>query len=305
MSRAGEVLAIIRAPAGAAGSAGEVVENIVARVRALQALAHARGLGPPAGVGIAVPGPLDLVGGHVMTAPHVPAWRSFPLRERLQRALGGRVELENNANAYALGEFWRGAARGRRHVVVLVLGTGVGGAVIVEGRLLHGRMGAAGELGHVCVDPNGPLCDCGARGCLEAYASATGLRRLVAALRPAAAGGAIPPQFLDPAGNFAAARVTAAARAGNSPARRVLEVAGRHLGIAIASFINLFDPELIVVGGGVAGALPLMRGAMMKELRARAMAFTLHPVPIVSGALGQRAGVVGAAYAALHPWRRL
>jgi glucokinase len=270
-------------------------------VRKLEADALSRGWGRAAAIGVAVPGPLDLIKGIVMAAPHVAAWRSFPLRARLERELGRDVVLENDANAWALGEFWRGAARGRRNVVLLTLGTGVGGGLIVDGRLVHGRSGMAGELGHVTVEADGPPCDCGARGCLEAYASASGLQRLIESRRSRGKTDRMPAEFIDQTGSFSVRRLAAAARRDNALAKELFSVAGGHLGIAIASFINIFNPEMVVLGGGVSGALFWMKAEMMREIRARAIGFAFRSTKIVRAALGERAGIVGAAYAAMEP----
>ncbi len=302
VSRSGEILLLRRARADAMAAADAVVANIVANVEAVVHEARRRGLGAPRGIGVAVPGPLDLVNGTVTATPHVSAWRSFPLRARLERALRCLVAIENDANAWALGEFWRGAARGRSEVVLLTLGTGVGGGLIVGGRIVHGIAGMAAELGHVTVEPDGVRCDCGARGCLEAYASASGIRRLVQqGLRE---GAPMPALFIDSEGNFAVKRLAHAARRKNRLACSVFELAGKHLGIALASFVNIFNPELIVIGGGVSGALELMREPMMREIKSRAFAAALDRVSIVRAGLGGHAGVVGAAYAAAQHMRK-
>lgn len=294
----GRVLFTHRAPALAGAEAQEIVANICACIRSVEEEARRRGWGPARAIGVAVPGPLDLRRGTVMAAPHVAAWRSFPLRARLEGELRRRITLENDANAWALGEFWRGSARRCRHVVLLTLGTGVGGAVVSNGKLVHGMAGMAGELGHVTVEPDGLRCDCGARGCLEAYASASGLRALIA--QQPAHRESMPSRFLDAAGAFSVKRLAQAARSGDRLARSVLAIAGRYLGIAIASFLNIFNPELVVIGGGVAGAMPFMRAPMMREVRARAFAAALGNARIARAALGERAGVVGAAYAAMN-----
>jgi len=294
VSRGGRILLMQASPANASDSAARVADNIVAGVFSLEK--SARRFGKPIAIGVAVPGPLNVTTGVVYAAPHVKAWRSFPLRRRLQSALGRRVIVENDANAWALGEFWRGAARGRRNVVLLTLGTGVGGALIVDGRLVHGRTGMAAELGHVTVEPDGMRCDCGASGCLEAYASASGMRGLLAkelTARP------IPSRYLDRQGNFSVRRMTVSARSGDARAKRIFAVAGRYLGIAIGSFINIFNPEMIVIGGGVGGALWLMRSEMMREVRGRAFKDAVAQTRIVRAALGGGAGAIGAAKAAL------
>jgi glucokinase len=302
VSASGKVGVLRRAPAHADASASLVAENIVQQVRALEDEARRRGMGAPQAIGVAVPGPLNVHTGTVMAAPHVAAWHAFPLRTRLEEALGRRVAVENDANAWALGEFWRGAARGHRDVVLLTLGTGVGGGVIVGGRLVHGRNGMAAELGHVAVEPAGMPCDCGVRGCLESYASASGIRKLIE--REVAPRRRLPRRYLDEEGNFSVRGLTRAAQRGDRVALRTFATAGHYLGIAIASFVNIFNPDLIVIGGGVAGALRFMRHTMRVQVRARAFAAMAADMRIVRAALGPTGGVVGAAYAALHPATR-
>ena len=305
VSVAGDVLLMERGPSLASRRAADVAENIAAQLTHLLDTARRRGLGSPRAIGVAVPGPLNVHTGTVMQAPHVAAWRGYPLRSKLETMIGRRVVLDNDANAWALGEYWRGAARGRRDVVLLTLGTGVGGGLIVDGQLAHGRSGMAGELGHVTVDPIGPRCDCGSHGCLESYASASGLRGLVQRRLGLPIGTPLPPEILDSEGNFSVRGLAAQARRGDKIALEAFATAGFYLGIAIASFINAFNPELVVIGGGVAGALPYMRKTMAAQVRDRAFTAMARDSRIVRAALGPRGGVVGAAYAALHPPTRL
>ena len=301
----GDVLMLQRGPSFASRAAEAVASNIASQVSLLLDSARDAGLGSPRAIGIAVPGPLNVFSGTVMAAPHVAAWKAFPLRARLEQSLGRSVVVENDANAWALGEYWRGSARGRRDVVLLTLGTGVGGGLIVDGALVRGRSGMAAELGHVTVEPDGMPCDCGSHGCLEAYASTSGLRGLVEQRLGVARGGRIPEQLLDEDGNFSVRQMTAVARGGDLFAREIFSVAGRYLGIAVASFLNVFNPELVVIGGGVAGALPYMRAEMTKEISRRAFTAIAGEAKIVRAALGPRSGVVGAAYAAQHPPHKL
>ncbi|HVA76489.1 MAG TPA: ROK family protein [Candidatus Binataceae bacterium] len=302
VSPSGRVMLLRRAPSEAGASAPAVASNIAAQIRALEDAARRRGMGRARAIGVAVPGPLDVYRGVVMAAPHVKAWRGFPLRARLEAELGRHVVVENDANAWALGEFWRGAARGHRDVVLLTLGTGIGGGLIVGGKIVHGRSGMAGELGHITVEPEGMPCDCGSRGCVEAYASSSGMRALVA--RRLGARKRMPAQYLDRDGNFSVRAMTCCARAHDRLALETFSIAGSYLGIAIASLLNIFNPDLIVIGGGVAGALPHMRKAMTAEVRARAFVAIAAQARIVRAALGPIGGVVGAAYAAINPVRR-
>ena len=301
VSITGEVLLMERGPAHASRHASEVSKNIAAQLLHLMDTARERGLGSPRAIGVAVPGPLDVYAGIVKAAPHVAAWHGYPLRRELEKLIGRSIALENDANAWALGEFWRGAAQGRRDVVLLTLGTGVGGGLIVGGKLVHGRSGMAGELGHVTVEPEGPHCDCGTRGCLEAYASASGLRGLVENRMGLPQGAQLPAAIVDAEGNFSVRGLSAEARRGDRIALDTFALAGHYLGIAIASFLNIFNPELVVIGGGVAGALPYMRKTMQTQVRERAFHAISAQVKIVRAALGPQGGVVGAAYAALHP----
>jgi glucokinase len=302
VSAQGRVMLLRRAPSEAGSSGREVADNIARQIRALEDAARRRGMGAARAIGVAVPGPLDVYKGVVRAAPHVKAWRGFPLRARLEAALGRPVTLENDANAWALGEFWRGAARGHRDVVLLTLGTGVGGGLIVGGKLVHGRSGMAAELGHITVEPEGMPCDCGSRGCVEAYASSSGMRALVA--RRLGARKRIAAQYLDPDGNFSVRAMAVRARAHDRLALETFATAGRYLGIGVASLLNIFNPDLVVIGGGVAGALPYMRKTMTAEVRARAFTAIAAQTRIVRAALGPTGGVVGAAYAAMNPVRR-
>jgi glucokinase len=304
VSAAGEVLLMERGPSHASRHASDVSKNIAAQLLHLLDSARERGLGSPRAIGVAVPGPLDVYTGIVKAAPHVAAWHGYPLRSELENLIGRSIVLENDANAWALGEFWRGAAQGRRDVVLLTLGTGVGGGLIIDGNLVHGRSGMAGELGHVTVEPDGPRCDCGTRGCLEAYASASGLRGLFENRMGLAPGAQLPAAIVDADGDFSVRGLSAEARRGDRIALDTFALAGNYLGIAIASFLNIFNPELVVIGGGVAGALPYMRKTMQVQVRERAFRAISAQVKIVRAALGADGGVVGAAYAAMHPVKR-
>jgi glucokinase len=301
VSADGDVLIMQRGPSLAFRAADAVASNIAEQVAALLDAAQGAGLGSPRAIGIAVPGPLNVFTGTVMAAPHVASWRSYPLRTRLEKMLGRSVVIENDANAWALGEFWQGSARGMHDVVLLTLGTGVGGGLIVGGRLVRGHSGMAAELGHVTVEPDGMPCDCGSHGCLESYASSAGLCGLIEQRLGLVRGAKLPAELVDDQGDFSVRQMTAQARKGNRVALETFSVAGRYLGIAVASYLNIFNPELVVIGGGVAGALPYMRSEMMKEVRIRAFTAIAREARIVRAALGPSGGVVGAAYAAMHP----
>jgi glucokinase len=232
------------------------------------------------GVGLTVPGHFDALTGTTTLIPNIPGpWAGFPVRTVLSEALSGApVTLINDARAFGLAESRLGAARGHQVVIAVTLGTGLGGAVIVGGRLFGGSTGLAGEIGHMVIKDDGPLCGCGNRGCLEALTRSD----VVAA------------QADSPTMAEAAAR----ASAGDPRARRALADAGRWIGLALANVTTLLSPDAVVVGGGVSGAGELLLGPMRDELRNRAPLVPAGALEILQAALGTNAGAIGAALAA-------
>ncbi|MCU0723822.1 MAG: ROK family protein, partial [Planctomycetes bacterium] len=203
-------------------------------------------------MGIGVAGPLDQSAGKIFTPPNLPGLAGMALGPAVATGLGIPAFLENDANAAAYGEWRVGSGRGTRHFLALTLGTGVGGGIVVDGRILVGADGAAGEFGHVTVHPDGPPCGCGSRGCLEAYASANATaRRFVEGVRAGKA--ALPGSFAKPLEEVRSADVHAFAKDGNAFAREVLAETGRWLGIGVASLVNVFNPDMVALLGGLAG----------------------------------------------------
>jgi glucokinase len=173
----GTVLGRVQDDTRAAREPGAVVHSMVEALQQLQADV-ASPTHPPMAIGFGVPGIVDLPAGLVRRSPNLPGWQNFDLRAALQPSLSVPFTIENDANAAAVGEAWLGAGRGLQHFLMLTLGTGVGGGVIIAGKILHGAQGYAGEIGHTVVDPNGPLCGCGSHGCLEQFASGTAVARM-------------------------------------------------------------------------------------------------------------------------------
>ena len=247
-----------------------------------------------AAVGVGAPGVIQADKGIVVKSPNFPDWNNLPLKDQLEKALGTPVFLENDANAAALGEQWRGAGRGIRSMILLTLGTGVGGGIILDNKIWHGADGMAGEIGHMTLIPDGRPCTCGNTGCLEMYSSARGI---VQSFREALGkSGGVPDQLKQ----ISSEQVYEAAGAGNETAVRVMKDMGRMLGIGIASLINIFNPERIVVGGGVKDAWPLFIGATREEIIKRAFAVPAKRTEIVPSELGDDAGMVGAAAVAFE-----
>jgi len=238
-----------------------------------------------AGCGCGCGGPMEWPAG-VVSPLNIPAWRGFPLRLRLADRLGGiPVRVHNDAICLVAGEHWRGAGRGRDNVLGMVVSTGVGGGLILDGRLIEGASGNAGHIGHVVVDPEtGPMCACGGRGCLEAIARGPGLVTWAQSQgwRPDQAG--------------ATAKDLAADGAlGHPVGVAAMQRAGRALGIAIASATCLCDLEVVSVGGGLSQAGPLLFDPLEEALRAHARLGFARQVSVVPAGLGQSAGLVGAA----------
>jgi glucokinase len=245
------------------------------------------------GVCVAVPGLILASENKVIFAPNLHEIENIRLDEEIGRRTGLRVTVENDANVAAWGEFRFGAGRGLKHMVFITLGTGVGGGIITQGVLLRGAQGAAGELGHVTIDPTGPRCGCGNHGCLEALASGTAIQRRareVANERPNS-----------PLGRLASERqvlgedVTRLAQEGDEVSISVLEETGRWLGIGLAGFVNAFNPEVIAVGGGASQAGELILEPARKEVQLRARSPSRDLVEIKEATLGPESGVLGAA----------
>jgi glucokinase len=243
-------------------------------------------------VGIGCGGPLDSERGVLLSPLHLPGWRDVPVVELARAAFDVPAALENDATAAAAGEHRFGAGAGTRHPVYLTVSTGVGGGVVADGRLYRGAMGNGGELGHVTVDCNGRVCrGCGRRGCLEAYASGTSIaERAVEAL---AASGA--PSILRALERPTAADVAAAARDGDALAAAVWDETVSALACGLTSIVNLFEPELVVLGGGVTRAGEQLIGPVRDAVRSDAVRPAGEPVGVVRSALGDHVGIVGAA----------
>jgi len=231
-----------------------------------QTVAKFRPGGEMTGIGIGVPGIIEMQTGTVRQSPNLPDWRDYPVRDEIERRLRTTVVLENDANAAALGEKWMGAGAAVDDMCMLTLGTGVGGGIVLKGQVWHGMTGMAGELGHINVDPNGPPCNCGSRGCVEQFASATAIKRM--AIEAIATGKA--PELAramheDP--EFSSKVVYQMTVQGDEPAKEIFRRVGDALGVALAGLVNIFNLPMYVVGGGVASAWEAFAPAMMERVR--------------------------------------
>jgi len=247
------------------------------------------------GIGIGVPGIINLANGMIRQSPNLPGWSGFPVRDDIERRLRTPVILENDANAAALGEKWVGAGREVSGLCMLTVGTGIGGGLILNGRIWHGMDGMAGELGHMTIDPNGALCGCGNLGCIEAYAAAGAITRMAtAAIRVGRSPGLA--REAEELGELTAEIVYIKAKQGDIVAHEIFEMVGRSLGVGLANLINIFNLPLYVVGGGVARGWDAFAPSMMAEVSKRSLVARSTPTRIVPSALGAEAGLLGAAY---------
>ena len=270
----------------------QIVDAVVHAVREYRNEAVADGDGLKA-VSVVVPGTVDAAGGTVVKAPNLPCLDGFPLTTALTDALGLPAILENDANAAAVGELWQGAARGCRTIICVTLGTGVGGGIILDGALWRGVDGAAAEIGHMCVDPfGGVACTCGSRGCLEVFASATAIVRMTREASPRH-----PQSVLHASTELTAESIFAAGLQGDELALEIFRRMGVYLGIGLANLINILNPEMIVIAGGVVNGWDLFEKHMLQEVEERA--FPLLRVKIVRAKCGDDAGLLGAAHLAI------
>ena len=245
---------------------------------------------PVVAASIMVPGAVDCKKAVVLQAPNLPSLVNFELKAELERRLGWPVFLENDANAAAVGEMWMGAARGCCDVISVTLGTGVGGGVILDGKLWRGSHGSAGEIGHTTVDPfSGLKCKCGNTGCLELFASATAIVRMTRENL------SLFPESTLKSEELTAANVYEAGRNGDELALAVFRRFGLYLGIGLANLINLIDPQIIVISGGAVNGWDLFAPEMYRQVEERAFRTTAQQVKIARAECGDNAGLLGAA----------
>ncbi len=284
----GRLKTVVRRPSEAGRGRQHVIDRIVAAVK--DALAED---GTPArrvrALGIGLPGPVDPSAGLVISPANLPGFRNVPLNRILTRATGIHSYLHHDAHLAALGEHRRGAGLGASEMVYLTVSTGIGAGLVLRGELYAGAHGIAGEIGHIVVQRDGPLCTCGNRGCVEAIASGTGIARAAREL-----GARTPASALHRLEAPSAEDVVRAARAGDELAMSILETAGSYLGIALGTLVNLFNPQLIVLGGSVLKAGPLLLKPMRRSMIASSWKAARRGLRIVRPALGDDAGLIGA-----------
>ena len=288
VDRSGQMLDKITSNTNYAEGRDAVLSDLAASIEALCQRYGTAGLG---GIGVGVPGFIRIKEGFVTGSNNLPYLENFPVRDEIRRRLGAAVILENDANAAAFGEQWIGAGRGMDDLVLLTLGTGVGGGIVSGGRIVRGHAGMAGEIGHITVYPDGNPCGCGNRGCLEKHASATAVTALARLMH---------------LGEDLSARHVYDIALSDGPAatkaREIWRVVGESLGIALATLINIFNFPLYLLSGGLIGAWEFFAPEMMRTVERRSFTFraTKGETRIAMAALGNEAGLYGAA---CLPWK--
>jgi glucokinase len=283
ISREGKVLKKVAGATPVSAGRKAVTEDIAQSIEALRKDFAADHL---VGVGVGIPGYILMDKGIVTAAPNIPDFVNYPIRDAIEKLLGAKVVLENDANAAAVGEKWMGAGRDVQDLVMLTLGTGVGGGVIVGGQVLRGYLGMGAELGHITVVPNGYPCGCGNRGCVEKYASATAVSAMA--------------KLLNLGGDLTSEEVYDLAVKGNDRAQEIFDAVGTTLGTVLTDLINIFNSPLYLLGGGLANAWDRFEASMYNELKQRSFAYRKYPPRIERATLGGDAGLYGNAYLALQ-----
>ncbi len=265
----------------------------------LRELLEKRGLTPAklSGIGIGVPGPVIADEGYVMAPPIMPGWDRFPIRATLEKQWETSVTLNNDAELGALGEWAYGAGRGEKNLAFIKVGSGIGAGLIINQQIYGGTTGSAGEIGHLTVDENGPLCTCGNHGCLEAFAGGHAIATQAKKLVTSGKRTLLSEKNID---LITAHDVAEAARRGDLPAQEIIKRSGTYIGIAMAGLINLFNPSTVVIGGGVAQVGDLLTTQIRQAVRERSLRASEHGVKITTAMLGRRSSLIGALVQAIN-----
>ncbi len=292
----GQIIARLKMPTDKHIRGTEIAEHIVGEVRLLLQRSELQ-KEQIVGICLGVPGVIDKTTNTIISCPNLTTWEKLPLDSWVEERLGIPTFLEKDANQAALGEHWLGAGRDADYLVCLTLGTGIGAGIILNGQLYRGWGGGAGEIGHMILDKDGPLCCCGNRGCWESFASGRAITaKATAAVKQLeegaeslmvelAGGDAISPEI-----------VFKAARLGDKLAQRIVNEVVEYLGVGVTNIVNIFNPEMIIIGGGIAQAGAQVLAPIRQIVRQRARAFLSETVRIVPAELGESAGMIGGAY---------
>lgn len=295
VDRTGKMMSVKQAPTGSDLSPSAVIDRLVEITESLRSEALAGDM-KPVGAGFGCPGGVYRNRAVISQSPNFPGWKDVNLRGPLEEKLNLRVALENDANVAALGEFWLGIGREVDSMVLLTLGTGIGGGIIIDGRIWQGEWGMAGEIGHITVDPDGPVCGCGNHGCLEVFASGPALVKRARQEIEHGRAQKLMKLVDSDMDKVTPEKIYEAAKAGCDSSMLIFSEAAKYIGIVIADVLNLLNVPLFVIGGGISAALDVMGPYIRQEVDQRAYRVPAANVRIERAALGNRAGVLGAGY---------
>ena len=294
----GRVLGMRSMPTNSDHGAKFVVDRMVEMIRgSMQDAAREENIPDEGfiGIGLGSPGPLDRKTGTVIETPNL-GWRNFPLRDLISNSIGLEAELDNDANCATIGEWWMGAGQGVQTLIGVTLGTGIGGGIVLDGRVFHGAADVAGEIGHMTIDSTGRKCKCGNYGCLEAYASGPAIAaRAIEGLETGDTS-LLPSLVNDDLSRITAETVYEAIVAGDLYAKEVMRETAKFLGAGLANLINILNPGMVVISGGVTRAGEHLFEPLRAQIRRRAFRHAEQSCQIVSTTLEGKAGVIGAAY---------
>lgn len=290
----GQRLSLYRFPTGVEQGPHRILNHAITEIGRMVEEAN----GNLRGIGVGCGGPLDRQRGLILSPPNLPDWDEFPIVELLEKRFGVSVVLDNDANAAAMGEHQYGAGLGLRNLVYFTISTGIGGGVIINGEIVHGVADGAGEVGHMMVQPNGPACGCGARGCMEAICSGTSIaRRARERLTNAQSSMAIKVS----AGHEMTAQIVAeAAREGDALAREIWDETIYYLAIGVGNIISALAPEAVILGGGVTAVGEQLFAPLRSQVQSMVKIFPAEKINILQAALGGDSGIYGALILGQH-----
>lgn len=296
VNTSGEMGEHLRVPMNPRGSAQEgfaAVAAVLDELSKIRGSQEARAIP----IGVCAPGPLDPKTGVVLNPPNIPCWRNFPLADEIESRYGYRPRVDNDANAAALAESLWGAGRGCRNVFYACFGTGVGTGIVLDGKIFHGRTGSAAEGGHVSIDMNGPKCNCGKRGCIEALASGTAIARRAreAVTQDATRGETLLGLAGRDVNTIRCEMVGKAARDGDALAQEILTGTITYLAAWLGNIVDLLEPEVIILGGGVAEMLRPQFGELQSRMKDWCVNARYAEIPLVAAHYGENSGIAGGA----------
>ena len=248
-----------------------------------------------AGMGLGFPGPIDRNKGVIIRATNIKNWSDIHASDLVKKKFKLPLHMENDANLAGLGEYWRGNGKGYNHILMLTLGTGVGGALIFNGKIYNGSRGYAPELGHITIDRKGPKCNCGNRGCLECYVSKIGIRRLLSRELPKFDSGKFIDKVNGDISKFSPRMLYELAEGNDELALRILNKVGKYLGIGVASLVNIFNPDIVIIGGGIINAKKYLFPVVKRMVKERAFDVMTGDLVIRNARHSEKAGIYGGA----------